>query len=240
MKRIVLVFSTVLFLIVFSVNTAFSQTTAIVIKPTAKLYKKPDAKSKAVQTIKRGQKLKLRSTDSNRSWYQVSVISEKEPLSSQAAYNAYVKSFITYWISGNDIKIQNDLPDSDTSETNSTKSETKNDWIEYASSKESIYYYNPKRTTYRGSFVQVWTEERDENDDELLSKILYEINCQSSKIRSLAGIEYHPFFNEYPDGVKVKTQKTPTTSSWDTPNSRFSIIFPDSTGEALYKTVCNK
>src|SRR5207244_433398 len=114
-----------------------------------------------------------------------------------------------------------------------TSAEIKDEWLEYASADDSFYSYNPARITRRGTFVQVWTEQRDDEDD-LLSKTLYEINCQSSKIRSLAGIKYDRYLVlNYPDGKTEKIKREPISSSWDTPNAKFTIIFPDSVGEAL-------
>ena len=233
MKKKISILCFVLLLAILSAGAAFAQTNAVVIKPTVNLYKKPNAKTKAAETLKQGRKLKLESTKPIRGWYKVTVISDTEPQNADEEFENYLSQYRTYWIQGNDIKIEKDLPVKD-------DTEPKDEWIEFARAKENIFSYNPARVTSRGALIQTWTEGRDE-DDELLSKNLYEIDCQSSKLRSLAGIEYTRYEVEtYPDGKTEKIFVEPTSSSWDTPNSKFTIIFPDSIGEALFKTVCKK
>jgi hypothetical protein len=233
MKRIILGCLSVVFICGLFLLSALAQTTAIIVKPTAKLYEKPNARLKPAQTLKRGRTLKLQSTKPVRGWYQVTVMPEGEPQNEDEAFENLLDEYRVLWINGSDIKIEKDSPDTN-------KAELKDEWIEFARANESNYSYNPARVTRRGTLIQVWTEERDD-DDELLSKTLYEINCQSSKIRSLAGIKYTRYqIVTYPDGKTEKVFLQPTSSSWDTPNSRFTVIIPDSIAEALLRTVCKK
>jgi len=227
MKKKTSILCIVLLLAFVLAGDAFSQTTAVVIRNSVKLYEKPSFKAKVIQIVKRGVKLKINSEKTQSGWYQVSIIPKAEPKS----YEELLDQYRNYWIHGNDIKFQSEMP-----EITTTKIE--DEWVKYGSSKDSIFYYNPARTTRRGLSVQVWTEERDDAD-ELLSKILYEINCQSSKIRSLAGIKYDRYMVlSYPDGKTEKIKREPISSTWDTPNSKFTVIFPDSVGESLFETVC--
>jgi hypothetical protein len=228
MRKISILFF-VLLLAIISAGATFAQSTAIVIRNNVRLYETPNVKSRVKQIVKKGVKLNIIADKANVGWYQVSIIPKTEPKD----YDELLDQYRTYWIHGNDIKFQ-----SETAEI--TTAEVKDEWVKYGSSKDSVFYYNPNKTIRRGLLVKVWTEERD-GDGELLSKILYEINCLSSKIRSLSGIKYDRYIVlSYTDGKIEKIKREPISSSWDTPNSKFTVIFPDSIGEALYQTVCKK
>jgi hypothetical protein len=55
------------------------KSTTVVVKPTAKLYKKPKAKLKAAESLDRGRTVKLQSTKPVRGWYQVTIIPDTQP-----------------------------------------------------------------------------------------------------------------------------------------------------------------
>jgi hypothetical protein len=107
-------------------------------------------------------------------------------------------------------------------------------WMLYAASDQVNYFLNPSKATRKKAIVRVWTEKRDKSDSEVLSRILYEVNCGESKMRSLAGVSYFSF-NEFPGG---RTEKFKNVTSWDTPTAKFEFIIPDTIGESLKEEVC--
>lgn len=109
-------------------------------------------------------------------------------------------------------------------------------WLFFAKDDKSKYFYNPSKITHRISFVKGWVENRDGIDNEVIAKILYEVDCKNEKIRSLAGVGYFTF-SEYPDGRIEKSKSSPR--SWDNPKSSFRVIIPDSIGEAIHKKFCS-
>lgn len=148
MKKKISILCLVLLFAIFSAGATLAQTNAVVIKPTAKLYKKPNAKLKVAETLKQGRRLKLESTKPIRGWYKVTIILDEQPQNEDEAFEAFSSEYRIYWIHGNDIKIQSNLTDSNSSQTT-------NEWVEYASDEESFYNYNPAKTNRRGSLIQV-------------------------------------------------------------------------------------
>src|SRR5688500_6896590 len=97
-------------------------------------------------------------------------------------------------------------------------SKYEDEWIRYASTSDKVHFYNPARVSRTGAFVKVWTISRWKDSEDKSSTIWYEVNCRSSQIRSLAGVEYPQ------KGVIVLSRR----GSWDTPKERFQAIIPES------------
>lgn len=110
-------------------------------------------------------------------------------------------------------------------------------WIRYSQTDSSDYFYNPAKAKKTGLITSVWTESRDSSDNQVLAKMLYEINCNSQQIRNISGVSYFDF-DIYPDGRKEK-RKAIMPDSWDTPNAVFKTIIPDTIGDSLAKQVCS-
>ncbi len=65
--------------------------------------------------------------------------------------------------------------------------------------------------------------------------MLLEVDCNSKKTRSLAGVVYYKLLY-YPDGRQEKFKISQDIE--ETPNSLFKIVAPGSVAEVFVETVC--
>lgn len=131
------------------------------------------------------------------------------------------KGKIKGWINGNDIEIQSGVNDKPLNYSKIYKDE----WLEYTITETAVYYYNPSKLIREGFTMKTWVKEKNSVNLKTQGVAQYQVDCKNLKVRTLALVSY----NE--DGSIF--------NSFDTPNSKYSTIIPDSVGDRLAKTVCN-
>jgi hypothetical protein len=111
----------------------------------------------------------------------------------------------------------------------------KDEWLLYASTKYSNFYYNPGKALREGSVMRIWSAVRDKSDDATISKTFYEIRCESNKVRMLASAVYFEIIYTA-DGDRQRLSIKP--ESFDTPEASFRTVVPDTPIEDLFNVAC--
>jgi len=188
-------------LLILILTFSFYGQTATVITTQSNIRETPSTNSKILAKIRVNVKLKLLSNEHVDGWYFV----------------LYGK--IRGWVHGNNIEIN-----SQNSIIRKTRNNSRDEWIYYAASSTSSFYYNPAKTIRAGSNVRVWTKEvsRTSYSTEAMEQL--EFNCQMGRFRSLAGVLYNSSGTSY--------------RSWDKPKANFITIIPETVVESLYKKLC--
>jgi hypothetical protein len=111
----------------------------------------------------------------------------------------------------------------------------KDEWLLYASTKYSNFYYNPGKALREGSVMRIWSVVRDKSDGATISKTFYEIRCESNKVRMLASAVYFEIIYTA-GGDRQRLAIRP--ESFDTPEASFRTVVPDTPIEDLYYIAC--
>ncbi len=112
----------------------------------------------------------------------------------------------------------------------------KNLWLPYFTGISFKYLYNAAKAYRKGQMVEIWTQQVDMADDEVIELTKYEIDCAGGKLRPVATTVYYTYAVQ--SNGKAERSKTAATSQKRL-NEPFKEIRYASSPAALFEIACS-